>query len=76
MQENRFFNKGNDCDLCKHKFMTGRDGDVEGCRRQENGLTCRFEERDIRMCPICGQEVDREDYEFSILQERRAEEWM
>lgn len=66
MQENRFFNKGNDCDLCKHKFMTGRDGDVEGCRRQENGLTCRFEERDMGyhngVCRIAGTKAQERNW--------------
>lgn len=29
------------------------------------GLQCNFEERDIRMCPVCGQEFDREDMNFT-----------
>lgn len=64
-------NKGNkkaeatDCDLCKHKFMTGQDGTVEDCRRRDWRLPCKFEERDIRMCPVCNNEVDREDMDFT-----------
>lgn len=63
MQRN--FNEGNDCDLCKHKLMTGQDGTVEDCRRRDWGLHCKFEERDIRMCPVCNNEVDREDMDFT-----------
>lgn len=44
----------------KNQLMTGRDGTVEDCRRRQNGLSCRFEERDIRTCPVCEHEVDRE----------------
>jgi len=36
----KYFNEGNDCDMCKHKFMTGQDGTVEDCRRREFGLPC------------------------------------
>ena len=61
MQEMKYFNEGNDCDICKNQLMTGRDGTVEDCRRRQNGLSCRFEERDIRTCPVCEHEVDRED---------------
>lgn len=53
MQEMKYFNEGNDCDICKNQLMTGRDGTVEDCRRKQNGLSCRFEERDIRTCPVC-----------------------
>lgn len=53
MQEMKYFNEGNDCDICKNQLMTGRDGTVEDCRRRQNGLSCRFEERDIRTCPVC-----------------------
>lgn len=28
-------------------------------------MPCRFEERDIRMCPVCNSEVDREDMDFT-----------
>ena len=52
MQEMKYFNEGNDCDICKNQLMTGRDGTVEDCRRRQNGLSCRFEERDIRTCPL------------------------
>lgn len=52
MQEMKYFNEGNDCDICKNQLMTGRDGTVEDCRRRQNGLSCRFEERDIRTCPV------------------------
>lgn len=65
MQEMKYFNDGNDCDICKSKIMTGRDGTVEDCRRRLNGLSCRFEERDIRTCPVCSREVDREDMYFT-----------
>lgn len=59
------FNKGNDCDLCKYKFMTGQDGTIEDCRRRKEGYACKFEERDIRICPICNNETDREDMNFT-----------
>lgn len=65
MQKNKYFNEGNDCDLCKHKIMTGRDGDIEDCERREWGMSCRFEERDIRVCLVCNNEVDREDMNFT-----------
>lgn len=65
MQEMKYFNEGNDCDICKNQLMTGRDGTVEDCRRRRNGLSCRFEERDIRTCPVCEHEVDREDMYFA-----------
>ena len=65
MQEMKYFNEGNDCDICKNQLMTGRDGTVEDCRRRQNGLSCRFEERDIRTCPVCEHEVDREDMYFA-----------
>lgn len=61
----QYFNKGNDCDICRHKIMTGRDGDVEDCRRREFGLRCEFEERDIRVCPVCNNEADRGDMLFT-----------
>lgn len=67
MQEMKYFNEGNDCDICKNQLMTGRDGTVEDCRRRQNGLSCRFEERDIRTCPVCEHEVDREDMYFTRL---------
>lgn len=66
MQEMKYFNEGNDCDICKNQLMTGRDGTVEDCRRRQNGLSCRFEERDIRTCPVCEHEVDREDMYFTM----------
>lgn len=65
MQEMKYFNEGNDCDICKNQLMTGRDGTVEDCRRRQNGLSCRFEECDIRTCPVCEHEVDREDMYFT-----------
>ena len=67
MQEMKYFNEGNDCDICKNQLMTGRDGTVEDCRRRQNGLSCRFEERDIRTCPVCEHEVDREDMYFTSI---------
>lgn len=70
MQEMKYFNEGNDCDICKNQLMTGRDGTVEDCRRRQNGLSCRFEERDIRTCPVCEHEVDREDMYFTTRQDR------
>lgn len=60
-----YFNEGNDCDMCKHQRMAGHNGDVEECGRRDFGLSCKFEERDIRQCPACGREVDREDMEFT-----------
>lgn len=61
----KYFNEGNDCDVCRHQFLTGRDGDAWDCRRRELGLSCKFEERDVRMCPVCNAEVDREDMDFT-----------
>ena len=26
MQEMKYFNEGNDCDICKNQLMTGRNG--------------------------------------------------
>ncbi|MCM1181482.1 MAG: hypothetical protein NC347_14600 [Clostridium sp.] len=60
-----YFNEGNDCDMCRHQIMTGQDGTVEDCRRRELELPCKFEERDIRTCPVCNAEVDREDMDFT-----------
>lgn len=74
MQEMKYFNEGNDCDICKNQLMTGRDGTVEDCRRRQNGLSCRFEERDIRTCPVCEHEVDREDMYFTKDAEQETEE--
>lgn len=62
----KWFNEGNDCDMCKHKFMTGQDGTVENCRRREFDLPCRFKERDIRVCQVCNNEIDREDMIFTL----------
>ena len=39
---NRYYNKGNDCDVCKHQYICGRDGDVVGCSRGDEGLDCEF----------------------------------
>lgn len=39
MQEMKYFNEGNDCDICKNQLMTGRDGTVEDCRRRQKVLT-------------------------------------
>jgi hypothetical protein len=44
----KYFNKGNDCDMCKHQYMTGQDGTIYACRRDELGLQCDFEEIDDR----------------------------
>lgn len=48
-KEKTYSNSGNDCDLCRHQFMTGRDGTIEDCRRRELGLQCQFEECSIDM---------------------------
>ena len=40
MQEMKYFNEGNDCDICKNQLMTGRDGTVEDCRRRQNVRIC------------------------------------
>lgn len=61
----KYFNEGNDCDICRHQYLCGRDGDAIGCRRRDAGMRCNFEERDIRMCPVCEKEVDREDMNFT-----------
>lgn len=62
----KYFNEGNDCDMCRHQFLTGRDGDVLDCRRSELGLSREFEERDIQRCPVCNNEVDREDMDYTL----------
>lgn len=61
----KYFNEGNDCDICRNQYLCGRDGDAIGCRRQDKGMKCNFEERDIRLCPVCEKEVDREDMNFT-----------
>lgn len=65
MKLEEWFNKGNDCDTCKYKFYTGRDGTVEDCKRRDFELPCKYEERDIRVCPVCNNEVDREDMNYT-----------
>ena len=42
MQEMKYFNEGNDCDICKNQLMTGRDGTVEDCRRRQNGVVMQI----------------------------------
>ena len=70
MQEMKYFNEGNDCDICKNQLMTGRDGTVEDCRRRQNGLSCRFEERDIRTWQREEREMSREEYDrLTLMQE-------
>jgi len=39
---NQYYNKGNDCDSCKNQYLCGKDGDAVGCRRQDDGLDCKF----------------------------------
>jgi hypothetical protein len=41
----KFFNKGNDCDLCKNQYLTGQYGDALGCRCIDNKEKCNYEER-------------------------------
>ncbi len=44
--EEEGFNQGNDCDLCKYQYMTGRDGTDLGCERADQELSCKFEEEE------------------------------
>ena len=46
MQEMKYFNEGNDCDICKNQLMTGRDGtsriaggDRMGCHADSRSVT-------------------------------------
>lgn len=64
-QKELHFDEGNDCDMCRNQCLCGRDGDAVGCKRQDAGMKCSYEERDIRMCPVCENEVDREDMNFT-----------
>lgn len=43
---------------------SSRNGLMVACEG-DWGLPCEFEERDIRMCPVCNNEVDREDMDFT-----------
>ena len=40
----KFYNKGNDCDCCKNQYL--ERGDVECCRKADNGEECEFIEID------------------------------
>lgn len=43
MQEMKYFNEGNDCDICKNQLMTGRDGTVEDwCDVQSLGTNEKY----------------------------------
>lgn len=44
--EEEGFNQGNDCDLCKYQYMTGRDGTDLGCERADQELPCKFKEEE------------------------------
>lgn len=53
------FNQGNDCDTCVHKYI--RLDNTKTCNRQEAGLGCEYQERELRTCPVCGGEVYRDE---------------
>ena len=53
------FNQGNDCDTCVHKYMF--QGNVEACCRQDAGLDCGYQERELRICQACEKEVYRDE---------------
>lgn len=38
------YNKGNDCDNCKNQYFCGIDGDMIGCKCQEENKECCYEE--------------------------------
>ena len=63
------FNKGNDCDTCVHKFMyvsvKGNRDDAQACSRQEAGLDCQYQEREVRICPVCEKEVYRDEMQYT-----------
>lgn len=59
------FNEGNNCGMCRHQIMTGQNNDMSGCWRRECGLTCQFENKDIRICPVCDNNVDRRDMYYT-----------
>lgn len=40
----KYFNKGNDCDACKNQYLWGIDGDKLGCKCQDEGKECNYEE--------------------------------
>lgn len=60
----KYFNKGNDCDICKNQYICGKDGDGTACKRLGEGLTCEFcevkeefiAENELKPCPYCGGE--------------------
>lgn len=58
-----YFNRGNDCDTCAHSYMNR--GEVEGCCRQDEGLDCWYQEREVRTCPTCGKEVYRDEMQYT-----------
>jgi len=39
---NEYYNKGNDCDVCKNQYVCGEYGDATGCSRYDEGLECEF----------------------------------
>lgn len=44
MQENysKYYNKGNDCDICLNQYRCGLDGDALGCKCLDDGSECNF----------------------------------
>lgn len=54
------YSKGNDCDACRHQYITGRDGDAWGCERADKNLDCEFVEYNSKvMKEFNGEEVQR-----------------
>lgn len=64
-REKTYFNKGDDCDTGEHRYITVTEETVECCERKDSGLKCEYQERDIRTCPVCRNEVDRRDMNFT-----------
>lgn len=46
------FNEGNNCLMCRNQILTGSDGDVLGCRRHDEGMSCKFEQRGMTLSEI------------------------
>ena len=41
---NKYYNKGNDCDTCENQYLCGIDGDKLGCKCQDEGEECNYQE--------------------------------
>lgn len=52
-----------DCDTCVYKYMY--QGDVEACRRRDVGLSCEYQERKVRICPVCEKKVYQDEMQYT-----------